>query len=150
MPAGAQARLWIFPRRDDSTFQAMQSISSDCCDAFLLQTKLLLQFTHTKGWHVFCLQRGTHLSNWNTCQRGEGMLRKGSAGLELSSQRLWICHYPATALCRSVRLGAGPGPKGGHLRAVLLWKGWEVRRRGNLPGNRAALWFLQRYSRVIF
>lgn len=39
----------------------------------------------------------------NTCRRGEGVLREGSAGLELSSQHQWICHCPAGALCQSVK-----------------------------------------------
>lgn len=93
MPAVAQARLWIFLRRDGSTYQAMQSIS---CDAFLLWRKpLLLVYTHKRL--MCCLHTERDLAlRWNTSW--EGMLRKGSAGLDLSSRSQRICSCLAVAL----------------------------------------------------
>lgn len=59
------------------------------------------------------IQKADEFSAWrerpgsqNETPAGEEMLRKGSAGLELSSQHQWIHQCPAGALCQSVQ---GPG-----------------------------------------
>lgn len=91
-----------------------------------------LVYTYKRPTRFLPTERETALKP-NTCRRGEGMPREGVG-------RAWIVLTAPADLSLSSRgfvslwnrLGAGSPPKGAHLRAVLLWKGWEVWKRGEL------------------
>lgn len=81
----------------------------------------------------FCLQRETQLSNETPAGEEKGCCEKGQQGLNCpGSTSGSVTVQPGLCVSLWNRLAAGPAPEDAHLRAVLLWKGLEVQRRGEL------------------